>query len=200
MASDQSPDPLRHQEYYPEKAYHRLSKEKQQQVYGYRSPRLMGDEYLKFIVTELKPYIDQHYSVHTDAAHTAVMGSSMGGLISMYAISEYPDIFGQAACMSTHWPGITWAMSEDVPESFLSYMRDHLPSPKTHRLYFDLGDQTLDQYYPPLQAAVDQLVQQLGYDETNWLTVYDKGAAHKEDDWKKRLPIAFKFLFGKEKD
>lgn len=53
--------------------------------------------YLRLLVQELKPYIDKHYSVLTDAADTAVMGSSMGALISLYAIAEYPQVFGAAA-------------------------------------------------------------------------------------------------------
>jgi len=65
---------------------------------------LYSDEYLAFIVKELKPYIDKHYHVHSDAAHTSIMGSSMGGLISLYAISKYPEVFGAAGSVSTHWP------------------------------------------------------------------------------------------------
>ena len=57
------------------------------------------------MVEELKPFIDNNYSVFSDKRNTAIMGSSMGGLISMYAVSEYPKVFGAAACMSTHWIG-----------------------------------------------------------------------------------------------
>ncbi len=56
------------------------------------------------LVKEIKPYIDSHYSTLTDRSNTYIMGSSMGGLISLYAICEYPDVFGGAGCISTHLP------------------------------------------------------------------------------------------------
>jgi predicted alpha/beta superfamily hydrolase len=61
----------------------------------------IADEYLKFIVEELKPFIDSRYRTLPDRAHTFIMGSSMGSLISLYAVSEYPDVFGGAGCIST---------------------------------------------------------------------------------------------------
>lgn len=63
----------------------------------------LSDAYLKFLVEELKPFIDQQYRTLTAAEDTYIAGSSMGGLISLYAICRYPNIFGRAACLSTHW-------------------------------------------------------------------------------------------------
>ena len=54
-----------------------------------------SDRYLRFLVEELKPYIDENFPVLNDRDNTFVMGSSMGGLISIYAISEYPEVFGR---------------------------------------------------------------------------------------------------------
>ncbi|MEO0687125.1 MAG: esterase-like activity of phytase family protein, partial [Cyanobacteria bacterium J06649_11] len=88
---------------------------------------LNGDNYLKFIVEELKPIIDKKYAVHTDRSHTFVMGSSMGGLMSMYAISEYPNIFGGAACISTHWVGAMPMDNNPFPEAIFSYMESNFP-------------------------------------------------------------------------
>jgi len=188
---------LRHREYFPEAVYRMMPKAQQESLYGYESDKLLADEYLKFLVTELKPYIDAHYSTHTDMQNTAVAGSSMGGLISMYAVSEYPEVFGAAACLSTHWPGIDPEKMGTVPELFLAYMREKLPKPGRHKIYFDYGDQTLDAYYPPLQAKVDQLMQELGYGASDWLTVYDPGAEHDEIAWQKRMPGILEFLFAK---
>ncbi|MGB0432650.1 MAG: alpha/beta hydrolase [Bacteroidia bacterium] len=61
-------------------------------------------EYLSFIVNELKPFIDSIYPTLTQKEHTFISGSSMGGLISLYAQVNYPNFFGGAACLSTHWP------------------------------------------------------------------------------------------------
>jgi enterochelin esterase-like enzyme len=63
----------------------------------------LSDNYLKFIVEELKPYIDKTFSTFTDPSNTIIIGSEMGGLISVYAFCKYPEVFGGAACMSTHW-------------------------------------------------------------------------------------------------
>lgn len=67
---------------------------------------LKGDLYLRFLVSELKPYIDSHYPTLSGREDTFIMGSSFGGLISMFAICEYPEVFGGAACLSTHWTGL----------------------------------------------------------------------------------------------
>lgn len=104
----------RHPEYFPQKAYKKLTDEEKNFVSNELLSRGKIDEpfnpisnhYLKFIVTELKPFIDSHFSTLTDKDHTFIAGSSMGGLISMYAICEYPEVFGAAACLSTHWTGI----------------------------------------------------------------------------------------------
>ena len=61
-----------------------------------------SDNYLKFIVEELKPFVDSTYPVLPDQKHTFVMGSSMGALVSAYAVCEYPHVFGGAGCLSTH--------------------------------------------------------------------------------------------------
>ena len=61
---------------------------------------LLGNNYLKFLVEELKPFIDATYSTRKDRNHTFHMGSSMGGLISAYAVAKYPDVFGGAGCLS----------------------------------------------------------------------------------------------------
>ncbi|GGG40147.1 TIM-barrel domain-containing protein [Bizionia arctica] len=59
-----------------------------------------GDAYMEFIVNTLKPYVDNHYKTLTDKSNTAIIGSSMGGLISYYAALEYPDIFGKVGVYS----------------------------------------------------------------------------------------------------
>ena len=67
---------------------------------------MTSDNYLKFLVDELKPFIDDNFRTLSGRSNTYTMGASMGGSISAYAISEYPDIFGGAACLSTGRGGI----------------------------------------------------------------------------------------------
>jgi pimeloyl-ACP methyl ester carboxylesterase len=146
-------------------------------------------------VEELKPYIDSNYSVGTGPEHAAVMGSSMGGLISLYAISEFPHVFGAAACVSTHWPGIFTMDNNPIPQAFFDYMRTALPDPAMHRIYFDYGTTTLDALYPPLQDRADAVMRARGYSESNWKTLRFEDAEHSEKAWSERLDFPLQFLF-----
>lgn len=162
----------------------------------------LSDQYLKFITTELKPYIDQNYSTLSDVSNTFIMGSSMGGIISLYAICEYPEIFGGAACMSTHWPlnipgGDDSGIDFDVPSVFRHYLATHLPPPSNHKIYFDYGSETLDAVYKPYQSLVDTLMIQKGYTTENWITKEFPGEEHSEVSWAKRLHVPLTFLLAK---
>ncbi|MFY8061434.1 MAG: alpha/beta hydrolase [Arenimonas sp.] len=195
--------PRRHVEYFPQKPFEALPQDFRSQLLGMnRNPQQVlfdgevdSDAYLKFVVEELKPYIDSHFSVYTGPEHTAVMGSSMGGLISMYAISEYPQMFGAAACVSTHWPGIFTVDNNPIPQAFFDYMRTALPDPARHRIYFDYGTGTLDALYPPLQARADAVMRERGYTDAGWQTRRFEGAEHSEQAWAARLDIPLQFLF-----
>ena len=193
----------RHVEYFPQKPFEALPDDFRRQLLGMnRNPQQVlfdgavdSDAYLKFLVEELKPYIDSHFSVAAGPEHTAVMGSSMGGLISLYAISEYPQVFGAAACLSTHWPGIFELENNPIPQAFFDYMQKALPDPATHRIYFDHGTATLDALYPPLQVRADAVMRQRGYTGAHWQTQAFPGAEHSEQAWAARLDIPLQFLF-----
>lgn len=196
----------RHAEYFPQQPFESLGAAQQEAIYeaarenGYsvfNGQTIMSDNYLKFLVQELKPAIDARYSTYSDQRNTFVAGSSMGGLISMYALCEYPDVFGGAACLSTHWPGVFTMEGNPVPQAFLDYLANNLPDPKNHRIYFDCGDQTLDALYPPLQMKVDSVMRAKGYTKRNWVTRYFPGEDHTESAWKKRLDIPVLFLLKK---
>lgn len=196
----------RHADYFPQKPFEALSQAEKDTVYSaarsngvsvFNNYKIQSDNYLKFIVKELKPFIDKKYSVYKDRSHTYITGSSMGGLISMYAICEYPKVFGGAACLSTHWPGIFTMENNPVPNAFFSYLKKHLPSPKTHKIYFDYGDATLDALYPPLQQKADATMKQRGFTSANWLTKYFPGEEHSEKAWHKRLAVPLTFLLGR---
>lgn len=196
---------LRHSEYFPQKPFENLTTIEKDSINAQlqRASRSKGafqpisDNYLKFLVTELKPFIDKNYSTYTNKENTFIAGSSMGALISMYAICEYPDIFGGAACLSTHWPGSFTVDNNPVPNAFSNYIRDNLPNPKHHKIYFDYGDQTLDALYPPLQHNVDIVMKNKGYSKNNWMTQFFPGDNHSELSWNKRLDIPIVFLLSK---
>lgn len=195
----------RHPEYFPQKPFESLRKIEKDSVTAQLQRvgrtkeefKPFSDNYLKFLVTELKPFIDQNFSTKKDRANTFIAGSSMGGLISLYAICEYPEIFGGAACLSTHWPGVFSTANNPVPNAFYNYIQKNLPDSKTHKIYFDYGDQTLDALYPPLQKQVDAIISSKGYSSKNWTTRFFPGENHSEKAWSKRLDIPFVFLLKK---
>ena len=150
---------------------------------------LSSDNYLKFLVTELKPYIDENYPTLAARADTFVIGSSMGGLISAYALAEYPDVFGGAACMSTDW-----TIGQGVVAKWFG---DNWPSAGSNRVYFDYGTETMDAYYEPYQRKMDKVMRKYGYIEgEDWMTRRFEGADHSPKSWNKRLHVPLKFLLG----
>ena len=195
----------RHSEYFPQKPFESLTESQQTYLYSakrnngdiYFSEKVQSDKYLQFLVTELKPFIDKNFATLKDRDNTFIAGSSMGGLISMYAICEYPNIFAGAACMSTHWVGISETANNPVPAAFMQYLQHHLPLPQYHKIYFDYGSETLDALYKPFQLQADAIMQQKGYNATNWLTKEFVGADHSENAWNKRFEIPVSFLLGK---
>ena len=158
---------------------------------------LNADNYLKFIVEELKPFIDSEFSTLTGYQNTMIAGSSMGGLISMYAVCEYPEVFGGAACISTHWPGVMPSENNPVPAAFFKYMEKNVPSPESHKFYFDYGTQTLDKYYPQYLDDVDRIFNGKGYTIKNYMNLEFEGADHSEDSWNRRFDIPVAFLYKK---
>lgn len=197
--------PTRHADYFPAKPFEKLLQEQKDSV-SIRLERAgkstgiflpQSDNYLKFIVRELKPYIDNNYPVYTNRENTCIMGSSMGGLISVYAICEYPEVFGGAGCLSTHWTGIYSTEDNPFPDAMIDYLKYHLPDDKKHKIYFDYGDQTLDALYPGIQKKVDAVMMRSKFSIHNWSTRYFPGENHSELAWRRRLNIPLLFLFGK---
>jgi predicted alpha/beta superfamily hydrolase len=192
---------FRHSEYYPQKTLQDLLEETRNFIVKKSlKDKPQADNYLKFLVEELKPYIDKNFSTKKDVKNTFIAGSSMGGLISIYAICEYPNIFGGAAGISTHLPMVLDAKTpnlETVPSSFRNYLEKNLPKANSRKIYFDYGDQTLDSFYPPMQKKVDEIMQNKGWTKNAWTTNFFAGEDHSEKSWSKRLNIPLEFLLKK---
>jgi len=201
--------PKRLREYVPSKGFSTLPPEYMDRVRGLYGGDPLSDGYLKFLVRELKPRIDKSFNVKSDRANTLVMGSSMGALISLYAIDEYPNVFGGAGMVSTHWPlflptagntKISEAEYEVVSSAFERYLAPALPDPRFHKLYFDHGSETLDSAYAAYQERVDVVVARRGYRQNaNWLTRSFPGQAHDEVSWASRVDIPLQFLLPPER-
>ena len=182
--------PKRREEYMPQRAVQGAIDFNVPGSTAARPEDIISDRYLAFLVEELKPFIDANYRTLPDRADTYVMGSSMGGLISQYAISKYPGVYGGAGCVSTHWPAGNGIALDDFAA--------HLPDPATHKYYFDYGTATLDGSYEPYQLRADAILRKAGYVEgRNWITRKFEGAEHSEKAWRLRVGEPLAFLIGK---
>lgn len=185
---------FRHSEYFPQKFLASVSPDFRHRFEAeYLMNKPQADAYLRFMVEELKPAIDSRFSTRPGPDSTFVMGSSMGGAISMYAISEYPQIFGAAAGLSLAWVGMGKANTE-LPLAAFNYLRDHLAPPAGHRLYMDHGDQDMDVWFANYQAFIDEIVRDQGYTSVNSMSRVFGGTGHNELAWSARLDIPLLFL------
>lgn len=185
-------------QYFPEKALEYMPADSLNMLYEMGMDtvfnQLSANNYLRFLVEELKPFIEEEFRVKSNPKHTAIMGSSMGGLISWYGILEYPDVFGAALCLSTHWPGIFTNENNPIPNAFLSYLSDNINPSKRSRFYFDTGTIELDSLYLEHQLRVDSIFAQKGFTTENYMSKVFEGAGHNEDYWRARLSYPFGFL------
>lgn len=180
----------RRAEYMPQKPLSTPAMREQARRFAAENGALpFSDFYLRFLVEELKPFVDATYRTRPGREATFIMGSSMGGLISLYGLCEHPQIFGAAACVSTHWP-----IGE---EPLVDWFAAALPAPGTHRIYFDYGTETLDAQYEPYQARMDGHMEAVGYRRgVDWETLKFEGAEHSEVSWRERADIPLAFLLG----
>jgi enterochelin esterase-like enzyme len=188
--------PWRHSEYYPQKFLPHLAPAVRELfVEKALRGKPQADAYLRFLVEELKPAIDARYATRPGREGTFVMGSSMGGLISVYAMNEYPQVFGGAAGLSTHWVG-SHQPNAALPLAAFNYLRDHLAPPDGRRLYMDHGTTELDAIYAPYQAFVNEIVRDRGYTAQDSLLRVFEGTGHNERAWAARLEVPLLFLMG----
>lgn len=149
-----------------------------------------GRAYMKFLIKKLKPFIDATYRTQPERQNTAVMGSSMGGLISFLLAWHHPEFFSQAACLS---PAFTPPF-----DSAIKMVESHESTKKGIRLYLDNGGVALDSV---LQAGCDQMLhalKQKGFslgDNLYWF--HDKHAEHSERAWARRVWRPLLFMFKK---
>ena len=149
-----------------------------------------SDRYLDFIVTELRPFIEANYRVKTDAASTVIMGASMGALVSLYAVCEYPTVFGSAGCLSTSWT-IAGA-------PFIQYLKQDLPRAGAHKFYFDYGQEALIDRYESFQDEASSLALTNGYRaDLDWMVRTFPDHDHSERSWRERVAIPLEFLLGR---
>jgi predicted alpha/beta superfamily hydrolase len=143
-----------------------------------------GDLYVQFIAKTLKPYIDKHYRTKTDAANTIIAGSSMGGLISMYAVIKYPKVFGKAGVFSpAFW--VAPQLKTDV---------EKLVKTSTHknvRIYFYAGEQEGSQMVVDMLYIFER-IRKLGASKMK-VKINAEGK-HNEPTWRNEFPDFYDWI------
>ncbi len=191
----------RYAEYYPEK-FLALAPDavRREYVTEASNGRSKADAYLRFVVEELKPAIDRRYATKPGPESTFVAGASMGGMISIYALAEYPQVFGGAAGLSTHWVGRPTAWGRErvrnaaLPLAAMTYLGQKLPPGGRHRIYSDRGDDWLDSLYAPAHLLVAEVLRERGYTTADAMTPVWPGTGHNEADWAQRFEDVLSFL------
>lgn len=142
-----------------------------------------GDVYLGFLIGSVKPYIDTHFRTLPSARNTAVMGSSMGGLMAHYAIVKHPEVFSRAAIFSPSF----W-----FSQQTFTFTETH-PLPETHKLYFIVGEKEGKQMSDGMTAMVSLHQAQQHPDEALYSKIV-AGQDHNEAFWQAEVEGALRWL------
>lgn len=148
------------------------------------SIRGRGAQYMNWLTKVLKPYIDTTYRTLPDREHTYIAGSSMGGLMSLYAICAYNHIFQRAACLS---PSL-WI---DANKAMQMVSKANLR--KDTRIYIDYGSEEMDNHFA--SAGSLMAVSNLLLSKQAYLTLrIVPGGTHSEASWEKQIPVFMECL------
>jgi predicted alpha/beta superfamily hydrolase len=148
-----------------------------------------ADQYLRFVVEVVKPWVDAHYRTRGDRAHTGIMGSSLGGLTSWYAAFKYPRVFGRTGVFSPSY----WI----APQAFALERASTLP--RDTRMYQLVGGREGDPKAGDRTVAdADRMAAQLRHDQPTLRlrTVLRPEGEHNERFWRAEFPAAVRYLFG----
>ena len=143
-----------------------------------------GEAYVSFLVNTLKPHIDSTFRTLPGRDYTAIAGSSLGGLISMYAAAEYPDVFGKAGIFSP-----AFQVSDSC---FLQVMSKTFD--EDIRVYFVAGHNESSGMIPDI-LNMQQILLKQGVDSSNIKVVDELDGVHNEGFWAREYPDAYEWLF-----
>lgn len=198
-----APGPDRYRQYLPRSAYDAAPDRVRAQMDAMAGGAVVSDRYLAWITGPLKSWVDASFRTRPGRDDTAIVGSSMGGLMSCYAFLEAPQVFGQAGCVSSHWPAVDprEVAGEDsgVKALWDAWFAARLGAPDGRRVWLDHGTATLDAFYAPYQQVVDARFAGAGWVKgRDWESKVYEGAEHEENAWAARLPEIFGWLLAKD--
>jgi predicted alpha/beta superfamily hydrolase len=147
-----------------------------------------GREYMEFVVKVVKPLIDSSYRTLPDRGNTAIMGSSMGGLISHYAVNQYPEVFSKAGVFSPAY----WTAAPSVYEFAASKS-----VPSDTRIYMLMGGDEGGSMVPDVERMAD-VVRKTGHPADRMVLRIVPGAKHNEGFWSGEFGQAVQWLFAAE--
>ncbi|HMI06660.1 MAG TPA: alpha/beta hydrolase-fold protein [Flavobacterium sp.] len=145
-----------------------------------------GEAYMAFIAETLKPYIDANFRTKPEPQYNALIGSSMGALISMYGACEYPEAFEKVGIFS---PAFWFALSD--LNSYISNDTDNL---NNMRVYFVAGQNESASMVPDLNSVKNNLIGE-GVPVANTFTEIDPAGTHSETFWRAKFGAAYQWLF-----
>ena len=143
-----------------------------------------GKVYMDWMVSTLKPYIDENYPTLTEREHTSIAGSSMGGLMSLYGVCEYNHVFQKAACISPSF----WVSKDRVVD--LVAQSDLATD---SRIYIDYGSLELPNHSTSSEALVS-VARMLLTRRVNVTLKIIPGGIHNESSWEKQIPEFMDYL------
>ena len=150
----------------------------------------LGYKYMEFIVSQLKPFIDNAYRTISDRNNTAIAGSSLGGLISFMMVWNYPQIFSKAACLSP-----TFKVNKF---NYVDSVQNYNGTKKDLKLYIDNGEVGSENKLLPGVNEMISVLQEKGYKLGEDLIFFvDSNGIHSETSWAKRIWRPLIFFFGK---
>ncbi len=139
----------------------------------------LGDIYMEWMVEYLKPMIDREYRTLPDRKYTMICGSSMGGLMSLYAVLRYNHIFSRAACLSASFHFCPDEMDR------LIYRSDIDPDTI---VYLDYGSEEM-RYFKGFKEDYIRICASLIYQDVCLNTRIIPGGTHSEESWGRQIPI-----------
>ena len=150
-----------------------------------------GDETLDWVTRSLKPFIDRKFRTYPAREATAIAGSSMGGLMSLYAVTKYNNVFSKAACVSSSIFMVMQPLMDDIYHSDID--------PDT-RVYLSWGEKEggtdPDSGYCKFLTNSNRKVEKLLNRKGAITRLYcQPGGGHCEADWEKEVPDFMDFLW-----